>query len=157
MTDPNTKLTPHFTVAEMTRSTSHPEIYNVPAPGVVDNLTRVCQWLEKMRDKYNHLYPSADGKDQPVKISSGYRSERLNRAVGGTKESNHLTGCAADIICKDCAQAIHYAAILMSEFDFAHKDWDEIIIEKKFLHFWLHFAVRANCNRRKVTIIETKR
>ena len=49
MTDPNTQLTPHFKLREFVTSTSHPKIYNVPAPLHVDNLTRVAQWLEVLR------------------------------------------------------------------------------------------------------------
>ena len=151
MIDPKTKLTPHFTLGEMTRSSSHPEIYNVPSYAVVDNLTRVCQWLEKLRQAYIERYNG--GEDTVLKVSSGYRSDKLNRAVGGEKQSNHLTGCAADIVCRDCAQAVAYAALLVELFETAGQRWDEIIIEKKFLHFWLHFAVRPDNNRCKVTVI----
>ena len=87
-------LTPHFTYKEMTASKSHPEVRNVPDEKQVENLITVCLWLEKLRDRYNKHYPSEDGKEQPIKINSGYRSPMLNRAVGGQVDSNHLTGCA---------------------------------------------------------------
>ncbi len=151
MTDPKTKLTPHFTLGEMTRSTSHPEIYNVPPPAYVDNLTRVCGWLEKLREQYNRLYSKFG--DETIKISSGYRSEKLNRAVGGARDSNHLTGCAADIVCRDCEQAVRYAAILLDLSLSSGQAFDELIIEKKFTHYWLHFAVRKDGNRGKVSAI----
>ena len=151
MTDPQTKLTPHFTLGEMTRSTSHPEIYNVPPPAYVDNLTRVCGWLEKLRERYNILY--ADNRDEPIKISSGYRSEKLNRAVRGARDSNHLTGCAADIVCRNCEQAVRYAAILLDLSLYNDHPFDELIIERKFTHYWLHFAVRKDGNRGKVSMI----
>ncbi len=149
MTDPKTKLTPHFSLAEMTASTSHPEIYNVPTPLVVENLTRVCQWLEKLREAYNSRY----GTDAPIRVSSGYRSQKLNRAVGGVNDSNHLTGCAADLICRDATQVVRYAALLIELFEDAKQQWDEIIIEKKYERFWLHFAVRPDRNRGKVTTV----
>ena len=34
-------------------------------------------------------------REDPIIINSGYRSEAVNKAVGGVKGSNHLTGCAA--------------------------------------------------------------
>ena len=90
-------------------------------------------------------------------MSSGYRSYKLNNKVGGAKDSNHLSGYAADLVCRDCAQAVQYAALLM-EISVDRGPWDEIIIEKKFNHFWLHFAVRPQHlpNRCKVTVIEKR-
>ena len=146
-------LTPHFTYKEMTASKSHPEVRNVPDEKQVENLITVCLWLEKLRDRYNKHYPSEDGKEQPIKINSGYRSPMLNRAVGGQVDSNHLTGCAVDIRCEDCKQAVRYAAILIEIFDEHKKDWDEIILERNRTKFWLHFAVRKEGNRRKVTCV----
>lgn len=154
MTDPNEKLSEHFTLGELTKSSSHPEIYNVPPPAYVENLRRVCQWLEMLRRVYSEVY--CDCADTPVKISSGYRSERLNRAVGGNKDSNHLTGCAADIVCSGCQQAVQYASVLIDCFAQMEERWDEIIIEKKYTHYWLHFAVRPDNNRCKVTVIEKR-
>ena len=149
------KLTEHFTLGEMTASKSHPEVPNNPDEKQIENLRFVCHWLENLRDAYNTFYPSEDGKEQPIKISSGYRSKMLNYVVGGVSDSNHLTGCAADIVCKDCKQAIRYAAILIDIFRHDERFlWDEIIIERKGVKFWLHFAIRPEKNRGKVTCIE---
>jgi len=54
---------------------------------------------------------------EPIIITSGYRSLDVNRAVGGTYSSNHLTGCAVDIRCVGVEQAIRYAAILLDAAD----------------------------------------
>ena len=61
--------------------------------------------------------------------------------------------CAVDIRCEDCKQAVRYAAILIEIFDEHKKDWDEIILERNRTKFWLHFAVRKEGNRRKVTCV----
>ena len=156
MTNLETKLTEHFTLKEMVASQNHPDIYNVPAPAQIENLRRVCQWLEDLRRLYNERY-GTPAKDEPLRVSSGYRSYKLNNKVGGARDSNHLMGCAADLVCNDCAQAVQYAALLM-EISVDRGPWDEIIIEKKFNHFWLHFAVRPPIivNRSKVTVIEKR-
>jgi hypothetical protein len=155
MTDPKTQLTEHFTLAEMTRSSSHPEIYNVPSPAAVENLKRVCMWLEELRFIYNKTY-NTKVEWEPIRVTSGYRSEKLNRAVGGAKDSNHLYGCAADIRCQGCEQALRYAAILMNWADEMKYEFDEIIVEKKFNSYWLHFAVRPQDNRRYVSILQKR-
>ena len=155
MTDPETKLTEHFTLKEMVTSSSHPEIYNVPAPAQVENLRHVCEWLEDLRQRYNERY-CGPGADSPVKVSSGYRSYKLNNKVGGAKDSNHLMGCAADLRCIGLEQALRYATILLDKFDEAHADFDEIAVERNLNIYWLHFAVRPKGNRRKV-FLQVKR
>ena len=114
--------------------------------------------LTQIREEIpNGGYRLRPAKYEPLRVSSGYRSYKLNNKVGGARDSNHLIGCAADIICRDCAQAVQYAALLM-EVSVGRGPWDEIIIEKKFNHFWLHFAVRPQMlpNRCKVTVIEKR-
>ena len=135
MTNSESKLTEHFTLKEMVASQNHPDIYNVPAPAQIENLRRVCQWLEDLRRLYNERY-GTPAKDEPLRVSSGYRSYKLNNKVGGARDSNHLIGCAADIVCRDCAQAVQYATLLM-EVSVDRGPWDEIIIEKKFNRFSL--------------------
>ena len=39
------KLSAHFILGEMTRSNSHPEVYNIPTHEAIANLKRVCEWL----------------------------------------------------------------------------------------------------------------
>ena len=39
-------LSPHFTLGEMTKSSSHPEVYNIPSHEAIANLKQVCEWLE---------------------------------------------------------------------------------------------------------------
>ena len=130
-------------------------MYNVPPLEVTDNLVNLCQWLELLREDYNLVYN--DCGDYPLTINSGYRSPMLNRAVGGASDSNHLTGCAADIRCLNGEQAIRYACLLVDRFNRCGKDWDEIILEKRGLRYWLHFAVRPENgklkNRRKVSMM----
>ena len=80
----------------------------------------------------------------------------MNKAVGGAKESNHLTGCAVDIKCFGIEQAIRYAAILLDIADGKKQEFDELLIERSPKGtYWLHFAVRPKDNRRKVAFIHT--
>ena len=50
-------LSPHFTLGEVTKS-SHTEIYNIPSHVAIENLKRVCIWLEALRFRYNQRYVS---------------------------------------------------------------------------------------------------
>ena len=196
----NAKLSDHFTLGEMTKSSSHPEVYNIPNHEAIANLKRVCGWLEVLRKRYNERYnachlehhPSVmssgvetsheispraslgrddkggalgrddrrgdgrDDKEKPIVINSGYRSPQLNKKIGGVPTSNHLTGCAVDIRVTGMEQLIRYAAILLEYADETNQQFDELLIERnRYGVIWLHFAVQARDNRRKVALIIT--
>ena len=167
-------------------------MYNIPSYVAIENLKRVCEWLEELRRRYNLRYVlrSAEGRllpegrknegmsgassdhpthtgtppnlggeidtEEPIIISSGYRSAELNRKVGGSPTSNHLTGCAVDIRVAGIEQAMRYAVILMDYADETKQDYDELLIERnKSGSYWLHFAVRPKENRRNTMFLST--
>ena len=147
----NAKLSEHFTLGELTKSGSHPEVYNIPSHEAIANLKRLCVWLEALREASPG--PSK-GRGAPIIINSGYRSPQLNRKIGGAANSNHLTGCAVDIRTPGMEQAICYAAILINYSKESNQDFDELLIEKnRYGAIWLHFAVRPKDNRRKVAFL----
>jgi len=144
------RLSPHFTLGEFTKTSYHPLDGNIPSSAAIENLRNLCEnWLEDLRYTYNALYGDAS-QDIPIVISSGYRSEEVNRLCGGAKGSNHLTGCAVDIRCYGPEQMIRMAGILLDIADGTHRDFDELILEKRGTTYWLHFAVRPSGNRRKI-------
>ena len=138
------KLSEHMTLAELTKTSVN--IENVPNEAQVENLKRVCRWLERLRKRWNDKY--GDG-DDPIIINSGFRSAAVNKAVGGVPTSNHLTGCAVDIRCIGMEQALRYASILLDISDMSREDFDELLIEQKRSVIWIHFAVRPSGNRRR--------
>ena len=139
-----TNLSEHMTLAELCKTNTG--IENVPNEAQVENLKRVCRWLERLRKRWNDKY--GDG-DDPIIINSGFRSPEVNKAVGGVPTSNHLTGCAVDIRCIGMEQALRYAAILLDISDMSREDFDELLIEQKRSVVWIHFAVRPSGNRRR--------
>ena len=141
------KLSEHFELGELTKTKTG--INNVPNEEQVNNLKRLCGWLEKLRKRWNDLY--GDG-DDPIIINSGFRCPEVNKAVGGVSTSNHLTGCAVDIRCIGMEQALRYAAILLDISDLNREDYDELLIEQKRNVIWIHLAVRPSGNRRRTNI-----
>ena len=149
------KLSEHFTLGEMCKTSAKTADGNIPSHVHIENLRRLCGWLEMLRDEWNRRY--GEGND-PIIINSGYRSEAVNKAVGGAKGSNHLTGCAADIRVAGMEQALRYAVILLDISDESREDFDELLIERSPKGgYWLHFAVRPprQENRRKIRFIQT--
>ena len=161
-----TRLSPHFTLAEMCKTSAKTAdgrsaqgdallAKNIPSHVHIENLKRLCGWLEMLRDEWNRRYGEGD---DPIVINSGYRSEAVNKAVGGVKGSNHLIGCAADIRVAGMEQALRYAVILLDISDESQEDFDELLLERSPKgSYWLHFAVRppSQENRRKIRFIQT--
>ena len=173
------RLSPHFTLGELTKTSYHTMDGNIPNRVAIENLKRICGWLEILRERYNKKYgdtisppesggvrgglnkglfegvqttpaPPNLGGEIPIVISSGFRSEEVNRLCGGTKGSNHLTGCAVDIRCMGPEQMVRMAGILLDIADGTKRDFDELIQEKRGTTYWVHFAVRPKDNRSKI-------
>jgi zinc D-Ala-D-Ala carboxypeptidase len=83
------RLTPHFSLAEMTASSTAARLglANDPPPELLPRLIRTAEMLERIRTTLG----------APVIVTSGYRCEQVNRAVGGVTSSDHAQGHAADI------------------------------------------------------------
>lgn len=83
-------LTEHFSLAEMTDSSTANilQIDNRPNEAQIDALKALCE---------NVLEPLRAKLGKPIIVTSGFRCERLNAAVGGVKNSAHTRGCAADV------------------------------------------------------------
>ena len=129
-------LSPHFSLGELTVTNVKTADGNIPSHVVIENLKRLCKWLEHLRAQYNLLY---DDGSHPIVINSGYRSEEV---------------CAADIRVFGIEQALRYAVILLNYADDSDQEFDELLIERsKKGTYWVHFAVRAEGNRRKVAFL----
>ena len=151
------KLSEHFSLAEMTKTSVKTKDGNIPSHVHIENLKRVCGWLERLRQRCNlNKKEKIKNKDEPIVINSGYRSPQVNKAVGGATGSNHLTGCAVDIRCKGIEQALRYAFILLDISEESGEPFDELLIEKSAKSIWVHFAVRPCENRRKVDFLNKK-
>lgn len=80
------RLTDNFTLKELTKTNTG--LPNLITDLEIDNLSRLCQKvLQPLRDIYG----------KPIIVNSGYRSERVNKAVGGVPTSQHRRGEAADV------------------------------------------------------------
>ncbi len=153
------RLSEHFTLGEMCKTSAKTADGNIPSHVHIENLKRLCGWLEELRRRSLTPNPSPKGegseyKEVPIIINSGYRSPQVNKAVGGAPNSNHLTGCAVDIHVAGIEQLVRYATILLDISDERQEDFDELLLERSPKGtYWLHFAVKPSDNRRKVAFL----
>ena len=150
------QLTEHFTLEEFTTSSTAKArgIDNsVSSQRVVDNLRNLCeQVLEPLRSYAN----------QPITISSGYRCKALNKVVGGARNSQHMTGEAADIHIplydfKDSTGSrltdIQLARDWMQWLT-DNTDFDQLILETVNRRiFWIHVSCKRDRSRNRHQVI----
>lgn len=124
-------LSKYFTLAELTRSEAavRKSLDNNPSEDVIHNLQRL---VEKVLD------PLREGIGKPITVLSGYRSEAVNKAIGGAKTSQHVTGNACDIEVQGMPNEDLFAAIMKLNLPF-----DQCI--KEFLpNGWIHVSYRTD-------------
>jgi len=83
-------LSKNLSLREATKSVTaiRKGIDNEPSIEVIDNLQSIARYV---------FQPLRDFFRVPIGISSGYRSDELNDAIGGSRRSQHITGQALDI------------------------------------------------------------
>lgn len=136
------RLTPHFTLEELTHSDTAARlgIDNTPHEEAVKNLQILAEGLELVRTKL-------DGN--AMRVSSGFRSLELNRALRSKDTSRHIMGLAADFSCpsygtiNDVMHAISESSI----------EYDQLIME---FNSWIHISFPATneAPRRQTFVID---
>ena len=117
-------LSPHFVLDELTASQTaiQKNIKNDPAPKELQNLKKLCsEILEPFRALVG-----------PLHISSGFRSEELNRISGGVPNSQHRLGQASDILPIQTELKTAYLRLIDSKIPF-----DQAIFE---FGRWIHVS-----------------
>lgn len=117
----------YFTIKELCKSSTATSkgIDNSPNSEIVNNLEQlVDNILDPLREKYG----------KPIKVNSGYRCPELNKAVGGSKTSQHMSGLAADITVGS-PQNNKILFNLIKDLDLP---FDQLIDEKKLS--WIHIS-----------------
>jgi hypothetical protein len=128
-------LSEHFTLSELTHTSTG--LDNTPPPDVVLHLTKTAYGLEEVRTLLG---------DNPIRVSSGYRSPAVNRKVGGAQDSQHLTGCAVDFTCP----AFGTPEDIVREIVASDIAFDQCIHEFKR---WVHISFTGS-NRRMALVID---
>ncbi len=147
------QLSQHFTLSEFTNSDTATRrgITNTPTLAATICLTALC---------HNVLEPLRRFANQPIVISSGYRSKTLNAAVGGASNSQHMTGEAADIHIpyketKEGSKTIKVQDLDLGKKWFEHLKslpHDQLIWERSSPNsptYWIHVSCRIDLSKNR--------
>lgn len=121
----------YFTIKELCKSSTATQrgIDNTPNSEIVSNLEQlVDKILDPLREKYG----------KPVRVNSGYRCDKLNKAVGGSNTSQHKYGLAADITAGSRLENKKLFALIQQ----LNLPFDQLIDEKNYS--WIHVSISKN-------------
>lgn len=129
----------YFTVSEFVRSEA------ADKKGIDNRLPK--DLLPNVQALVNNvLDPLREAYEKPIIITSGYRCDALNKAVGGVPTSEHRLGMAADIVGTPNTKAENKRLFnLIQSLDLP---FNQLIDEKNFS--WVHVSYREGDNRKQV-------
>lgn len=135
----------YFSMRELTASATavRKKIDNTPDLQAKANLTAlVANVLDPLREAYG----------KPIVVTSGYRSVKLNRAVGGASKSQHTAGQAADI--RSVGDTVAENRRLFNLIQELGLPFDQLIDE--YGYDWVHVSFADGKNRRQVLHVRKK-
>lgn len=126
-------LSRYFTLEEMTASQTavRKNIDNKPSPEIIENLKDTCVQADRVRELLG----------SPMIISSGYRSLKLNAAIGGSKTSSHVQGYAMDFRCPGFGTPHEVFDFLKKSLRDSGIKFDQLLLEfPQSSGCWLHIG-----------------
>tara|TARA_B110000977_G_C11058737_1_gene485100 strand:+ start:239 stop:697 length:459 start_codon:yes stop_codon:yes gene_type:complete len=138
------KLTENLSLAEVTKSATaiRKGITNTPSATHLIALKEVSK---------NIFQPCREHFGKPLAVTSGYRSEALNEAIGGSKTSQHSKGEALDL---DADVFGGFSNAELFNYIKDHLDFDQLIWEfgNNNNPAWVHCSYKTRGNRNEVLI-----
>lgn len=125
----------YFTLDELTHSDTAiaRRIDNTPSLVATENLKSLVFFvLDPLREAYG----------KPIRVNSGYRSPMLNMALGGARNSQHMTGEAADITTGSIG-----GNRWLFEYIRKNLPYDQLIDESNYS--WIHVSYRPEGGNRQ--------
>ena len=145
--DPNQKLSENFTLGEFIASDTAKKkgIDNTPTLVDIYHMQELCVYV---------LQPIRDAWGKPIKVTSGFRCYKLNRAVGGSPTSVHPRGWAADL--KPVSGSYKEFEEFVIKFLEEHPEikFDQAIRETSGNSKWLHIGYKNNVGKQRRQIFD---
>lgn len=132
----------YFTIEELCQSETADKlkIDNTPSEEIIEHLTLLTDCL---------LDPLREAWGSAIIINSGYRCPILNKAVGGSKTSSHMSGWSVDMRPKNGKMEEFKRFVV----DFIKtRFWDQCILEKSGDVEWIHLSLYNNSGKQRKMI-----
>ena len=131
----------YFSIGELSQSDTADEMGIPNHPNTMQKMN-----MEKLI--VNVLDPIRSMYGKPIYVNSGFRSESLNRWIGGAKNSQHMEGKAADITAGNPTENKKVWDTIMFLFQEGDIDFDQLIDESNLS--WIHISYNEDNNRGQI-------
>lgn len=130
----------YFTLFEFLHSSKaiSNKLENIPSWQQIEDLKELALVLDGVREAWG----------SPINISSGFRTVKLNKAVGGVSNSAHLHAHAADLYVNGDIKK--FAKFLVNYLNENNIKFDEVIYEKSGNSTWVHFALKSKDGKQRM-------
>ena len=130
----------YFTIAELYASDTAKKynIDNTPDSIITSHLQQLINFLNPLREAWGSA----------IKVTSGYRCEKLNKFVGGSKTSSHMIGYGVDLVPAN-GKMDNFKKFIVDYMK--TRMFDQCIVEKSGKTEWVHIGLyNAEGQQRKM-------
>ena len=136
-------MSSYFTIKELTYSATAVKngIDNTPSLETITHLKELIEFLNPIREAWG----------SPIKVTSGYRSYKVNQLVGGSATSAHRYGWASDLVpVKGTVEELFkFIANYLKENNLL---FDQLIMEKSSTSKWVHLGLKNKSGKQRKQI-----
>ena len=138
----------YFTINELTRTETG--LSNKPNKQQLNNLEELIKVIDDIRESWTDLCKKNNWGSPSILVNSGFRSDAVNKAVGGSKKSEHKLGYAVDFEPSNQKNKEFWDFIV----DYVHTNnigFSQLINEKPIngIPSWVHFSINGKSGQRK--------
>ena len=138
-------LSQNLTLEEVTKSSTANRLN-------IDNTNMTVDVLENLKSLAENVFQPARDQLGPIRVSSGYRSPELNKAIGGAITSQHSKGEALDL------QGINFENSKLFGYIKDNLEFDQLIWEfgDDDNPDWVHVSYKKNGENRNMILKSVK-
>lgn len=134
----------HFTIKQLIANNGISDISDTEECKTRTNLVKLV--LNVLDPLHEAMFPNAGPNENKIKVSSGYRTKKHNKEIGGALDSEHVTGQAADIYGASYSQNLTLAKTILEK----NLPFQQLIVEEAinegasedtpFTPHWIHVS-----------------
>lgn len=138
----------YFSIAELTASETAKKMGIANIPTATDE-KHLEELINELLDPLREAWGSA------IKVTSGYRGFKLNKAIGGSKTSAHYRGYAADLVPANGKMA-EFKEFVKNWLKTGDRSWDQYIDENNGTSEWVHLGLKNGQNKQRKQFLKYK-
>lgn len=138
----------YFTIEELTRTST--DLDNTPNEEEIKHLEELIKVIDEIRECWTIFSNLNKWGSGAITVSSGFRSEEVNKAIGGAKESEHKLGFAVDVKPSN-GRNKEFWNFMVEYVTVKDLNFSQLINEKPKCNIpsWIHFSINGNKGYRK--------